>query len=79
LRERNFYPELIGTIVSLDRALAVNVTEVSCHSWCVDNIKKRQLSDQGRLLQQQGQRLANATAGAADCNFGIVLKNTEAK
>lgn len=68
------YPELIGTIESLDRGLAVNVAEVSSNSRCVDNIVEGQLGHQGGLLQQQGQGLSNTTAGTADGDFGVVLK-----
>jgi hypothetical protein len=68
------YPELIGTIETLDGSPAVNVTKVSSNSGCVDNIEKGQLSHQGGLLQQQGQGLSNTTAGTADGDFGIVLK-----
>jgi hypothetical protein len=69
------YPELIGTIETLDGSPAVNVTEVSSNSGCVDNIEEGQMSHQGGLLQQQGQGLSNTTASTADGDFGIVLKD----
>lgn len=59
--------------MSGDLGSSVYVTNISSNTWGVGYIIESQVCDQGRLFEQEGQRLPNATSGTQESNFGIVL------
>lgn len=67
--------QIFRPIVAGDLRVGFNVRQIGGHSGRVDNIVQGQFRHQGALLQQEGQRLANATGSTANGHLDIVLQN----
>lgn len=57
----------------------LDVAEVSCNAWSVGDIVKAEPAHQRAVLQEKGERLANASRGPQHCYLGIVLSEKEDK
>lgn len=69
--------QILRTVVSNNLAGCVDVRQVGGDSGCVHNIVERQVGDQWTVLQQQWQRLADATWSAAHGDLDIVLEKSK--
>lgn len=66
--------QLLGTIVTGDDGWRVNVRQIGGNAERMLDIEQAQFANLGTHLQQQRQRLANATGRAQHCNANIVLR-----
>ena len=57
----------------------LDVAEVSCNAWSMSDIIKAEPAHQRAVLQEKGERLANASRGPQHCYLGIVLRKKEDK
>jgi len=65
--------QLVGTDESGGLALGVDVRQIGGHTGRMDDVVEGQIGDQGILLEEQRQRLANSSSGAADGHLVVVL------
>ena len=60
-----------------DLASSLNMAEVSGHSWSGYDIVEGQLGDKGALLEQERERLTNATSSTHHSYLGGGLRGRE--
>ena len=68
--------KLVSPNKSLDPGSALNVREIGSDAGSVDDVVDWEAGHEGRVLQQQRQRLADASTGTHHCYIALHLNNT---
>eukprot|EP00955_Chlamydomonas_euryale_P017783 189838-Chlamydomonas_euryale.AAC.10 len=63
--------QLLLANIAFDLSSRANVRQIRCNTRCVGNVIQAQLPNQGAALEQQRQRLADATGGAQHCHLRL--------
>jgi len=65
--------QLVGSDESGGLALGVDMRQIGGHTGRMNDIVERQVGDQGILLEEQRQRLADSSSGTANGHLVVVL------